>query len=323
MKKFLSALLLACLLLGSLSGLVGCGSIRSGEQLVSELERYGFASKCVPEAVFELTESWYATQSHIISAKALSKKTEGDSVLVTCEITSGNELATIAGRYVIYYDTTAADGSWNIYDAKEIDEDNRYVTLYLGGGWSSVADERFKGNTDIDEIFVNAGMAEIGTAAFSGCTSLKKVTFASDNTMIDMSPEIFAGCTSLKSVSLPKDMMYIYHDAFNGCTALSDFNFSGLDMLSVIDANAFKDCVSLEKVKIVSVRGNLLVNNAFNGCTSLKEVALAKTTEIVQPQAFIGCTALKKLTVASGNAVYKVEGRKLIEIASGNTVLEY
>ena len=68
------------------------------------------------------------------------------------------------------------------------------------------------------------GPATIGTYAFSGCTSLKSVTFS--NYITGIGDYAFNGCTSLEVVTLPDDLTSIGDHAFSGCTGLKHLTFN-------------------------------------------------------------------------------------------------
>ncbi|MBQ9348455.1 MAG: leucine-rich repeat protein, partial [Oscillibacter sp.] len=88
------------------------------------------------------------------------------------------------------------------------------------------------------------GLKEIGTYAFSGCTSLKQANLP--ETVTTLGSSAFKNCTSLKSAAIPEKNSRIRDNTFSGCTSLESVTLNS--RISEIEKNAFSDCSSLKTV---------------------------------------------------------------------------
>ena len=148
-------------------------------------------------------------------------------------------------------------------------------------------------NTLPKNLVIPAGVTEIWTDAFNGCTSLESVTIPDSVTVII--DGAFEDCKSLKSVTIPDSVTVIGGGAFGGCTSLTSITIP--DSVTVIGGGAFGGCTSLTSITIpdsVTEIGNV----AFYGCTSLKSVTIPGCVTIIHPTAFADCTSLTSVNIS-------------------------
>lgn len=164
----------------------------------------------------------------------------------------------------------------------------------------SVAEEVFKGNTNITSIAFPAYTTSIPDNAFSGCINLE---FVRIKAVTSVGNNAFKGCTTLKCVVSDK-LTSVGDFAFYDCSNLSSFVFT---VLSDIGESAFENTSSLEIVGVnsftnISKRAfcnsavtEISLNNAltigekaFFGCENLKYISGERITDIGQ-SAFTGC----------------------------------
>jgi len=69
------------------------------------------------------------------------------------------------------------------------------------------------------EILLHDEINTIGKGAFSGCSSLNRISFPIGLTNIE--DQAFEGCTSLESIAIKENLQKIGYHAFNGCTNLN------------------------------------------------------------------------------------------------------
>ena len=107
----------------------------------------------------------------------------------------------------------------------------------------------FKDNDTITGVTIPEGYTDIGTEAFSGCTTLKKAV-------------------------IPGSVDTISSSAFLGCTALDTVNFEDDTASSLtINAGAFANCTSLTSIELPA-RFSSTRYNFLYGCDSLTSITL-------------------------------------------------
>lgn len=176
------------------------------------------------------------------------------------------------------------------------------------------------------------GAESVGSNAFSGCISLKRVncpklTYIKDGAFKDCAKlqelpsesifsfgsSAFKNCISLTKAS-SRGCSSLSDSAFSGCTALTSISFlslsvignhafegcselleANLDSLRTVGEGAFKNCKRLESFPFEKMK--TIGAYAFQNCTSLSTVTISGTVSIAQG-AFCGCTALKSFSAS-------------------------
>lgn len=132
----------------------------------------------------------------------------------------------------------------------------------------------FKDNDTITGVTIPEGYTDIGTEAFSGCTTLKKAV-------------------------IPGSVDTISSSAFLGCTALDTVNFEDDTASSLtINAGAFANCTSLTSIELPA-RFSSTRYNFLYGCDSLTSITLKDGA-----QSF----------AASDNILYNVSGADAVMV---------
>jgi hypothetical protein len=143
---------------------------------------------------------------------------------------------------------------------------------------------------------VPSTVTNIGSTAFSSCTSLVRVTIPSSVTSIGISA--FDTCTSLASVTLPNSITSIPSSAFSSCSGLTNVTIP--NSVTRIGNNAFWRCSSLVSVTIPN--GVTSIETvAFQFCSALTSVTIGSSVADIGGWAFFNCP---NLTAANfqGNA---------------------
>ncbi len=209
--------------------------------------------------------------------------------------------------YVISSDKTTATVSEGPYEGTIYDGDQytgdivipekvtieniEYPVSAVGSNFNKAA----KGVTSIKIL----GTAKLNSNAFSACQELTYVQLSAIITTIP--DKAFSGCTKLKKVTyaggpttdglhLPSTVTEIGKNAFSNCKILLPDSYALSANITELGVGAFSKCESLvsftfpEQTKITNIP-----NNLFNGCTNLKSITYSTTFKTIGNQAFANC----------------------------------
>ena len=153
---------------------------------------------------------------------------------------------------------------------------------------SEIGSFAFEGCTSLKKVYICGGREKtINDYAFNGCTALSSLELGS--TVSAIGSYAFYGCTSLKTVKIPDSVNGIYQRAFEGCTSLTDVVIG--NKVKTIGTGAFIYCKKLKNVAFgVSVES--IGDNAFDSCKSLDKVVLMPSTKHIGNGAFGGCSSV-------------------------------
>lgn len=163
---------------------------------------------------------------------------------------------------------------------------------------SDVAEFAFDANKGLVEVEISDSVTSIGKKGFSGCRSLKKITFAEGSELSSIGIYAFSNCTSLEEIVIPASVVTIGEFAFYDCENLKKVTFENDSQLNKIQDYAFKECYSLEEISIpASVTS--LVNSFFN-CVKLKKVTFeGNSITVIPSETFGNCDSLEEITIPS------------------------
>ena len=193
--------------------------------------------------------------------------------------------------------------------------------------FSSVGNQCFQNNKDVETVILPERCTTVGNNAFNGCTALHTATMPGLTTV---NQGAFSGCTSLVNVDCPKLKNISGYSAFNGCTSLVELKVSA-DMTS-FSTDTFRSCTSFTtlytnddtkvvghvqlplgvtslgnynfyQTKIVRIDAPSVTSiggqSAFSGCTSLTEAHFPKLASMSGTAIFNGCSALQTVEISS------------------------
>ena len=113
------------------------------------------------------------------------------------------------------------------------------LDTYGGLPVTAIADEAFRGCTQMTAITIPTTVTRIGQGAFWGCSGL--TTVAIPQGVTELALQLFSDCTSLTSLTLPRSLTRIRVEALYN-TRLMEINFAGTEAqwaaVTVEEANA-------------------------------------------------------------------------------------
>ena len=170
--------------------------------------------------------------------------------------------------------------------------------------------------SSLSQIDLPETIKEIGTSAFSGCSSLN----------IPMPPYLetirtsaFQSCTSMIEVEFPSTMKSIDSNAFNYCPKIKKVVIPEDCDVTVIPSTCFRMNSQLEEVRL-SDKITSIGNSAFANCNKLSEIDLPTELKTIGEMAFYedklleNVTFYDKLETIGAGAFAKCEKLKQIDL---------
>ena len=97
----------------------------------------------------------------------------------------------------------------------------QYISNF-GANLVSIDNTAFSGDTSLERVTFGCKLQTIGNGAFYGCTSLSSITFCySDCALTTIRGSAFYGCTSLTSVTIPRTVTSLGRTIFSNCSNLT------------------------------------------------------------------------------------------------------
>ena len=224
---------------------------------------------------------------------------------------SGATISGINGNYIvnneIVYD--GFDGilviptKWNNVNITNlanaaITNKNNLQTLYIEEGLKEIGDNPFNGCKALAEVTLPTSLETLGNRPFINCTNITKITIPQliindTNTVKSIFSQSYS---KIEEVNYNGEITYIGRNAFEGCIGLKDINVP--ETVTIIKYYAFQGCTGLTNV---TIPGNVkTIERAFNGCTGMTDLTIKSGVETIGAAAFDGCTKLNKLTMEEG-----------------------
>ncbi len=189
--------------------------------------------------------------------------------------------------------------------------------IVLRDGISELPDLSYR--TAVTSIVIPEGITSIGTNAFSGCASLKKVTLPSTITAIELGyGGAFNGCINLSEIVVNEGNKnyfscsgILYNKADNTVAWIPE-NIEGEltfpSGTSEVAAHAFRFRAKITNV-VIDGEISKIGCYAFDSCTSLTTATISAKVTFIDDSAFADCSALSDIyflgTVEQWNAIEK------------------
>lgn len=131
--------------------------------------------------------------------------------------------------------------------------------------------------TDINALWIGECTTSIERNAFKGFTGLQYISNFGAN-LVSIGNTAFSGDTSLERVTFGCKLETIRYGAFSDCTSLSSITFCYSDCsLQFIGSSAFKNCASLTSVTIPRTVTSI-GSAAFSSCVNLSRIYMTSST---------------------------------------------
>ncbi|WP_177216041.1 leucine-rich repeat domain-containing protein [Prevotella sp. tf2-5] len=124
-------------------------------------------------------------------------------------------------------------------------------------------------NTNLTSIEIPASVTSIDYEAFSGCTGLTSVTFATGSQLTSIGDATFQSCSSLTSIEIPASVENIGDQAFDNCSSLTSIIIPA--SVTSIGDHAFDNCSNLATITVYAPDCTL-GGSAFSGCNKLTNI---------------------------------------------------
>lgn len=157
---------------------------------------------------------------------------------------------------------------------------------------TSIADEAFKGYSNLVSIKLPKAITTIGMNAFENCTALNSIEIPEGVTTI--SHALFYGCTALTTCKLPSTLNEIDDAAFSGCTALTAIAIP--NTVTSVGDYAFYNCASLNSV-VIPTGLQALNKYVFARCSSLPSFKIPSDVMLIDEGAFYRCSNLARVII--------------------------
>ena len=129
---------------------------------------------------------------------------------------------------------------------------------------TSIGDGAFQNCRKLTEVCLPEGLMELGERALAGCVSLEMICIPA---AIRSVHGTFSGCTSLKTVTFAGPLEEIEYGTFANCISLTEIILP--DTVNNIGQNAFNGCISLRTV-VLPAYVESFGDDIFKNCDALE-----------------------------------------------------
>lgn len=141
--------------------------------------------------------------------------------------------------------------------------------------------------SNVQTVVLPEGLQGIGTAAFSDCSQLTRVTFP--KSLWSLSISAFENCVKLDNVDLSETQVeIIWECVFQGCSGLTQIQLPA--GLTRIYSKAFADCTALKSITIPAGVQQASTNQIFTNVPALEKIIFQEGRESINGYAFFDTT---------------------------------
>ena len=209
-------------------------------------------------------------------------------------------------------------------------EQSKLTSLTIPENITEIETRAFKGNKDVQSIYIPESVVTIGSDAFSNCTNLSEINVDINNSEY----------SSLDGVLYNKNITTLIAYPIGK----KDTEFVFMDSIDAVNEGAFLNCANIKKVKVSSLEKwcaidfynrdanplvyshelyindtkltNLVIPNnilrikdyTFMGLTGLQTLTIPQGIQTIGYQAFYGCSEITSVDMSSATSLTQISG---------------
>ena len=174
-------------------------------------------------------------------------------------------------------------------DKEEIKE------LIIPNSITIIGNGAFSGCSSLNKISIPDSVKEIGSGAFRGCVNLNEVNLPENENFKTVQSYCFSGDTLLKSIDLPDNVTTLK----DWCFSATGLNSVDLRYIESLSGWCFQGCKSLSSVNGWSNKLTKIGLACFEN-SGLKEIEIPDSVTVLENSLFNQCQSLKNIIVGKG-----------------------
>ncbi|MFW5780412.1 MAG: leucine-rich repeat domain-containing protein, partial [Bacillota bacterium] len=316
-------------------------NIISGTTAISEYAFYqsDIVSLSIPSSVIEIGEMAVAQSSNLtqvnissgsqlksIRARAfynndllesinlpLSVENIGQEIFAGC-----NNLVSLdySGYFLLgeFFGQTEYTGSYSvIQNTTEYYIPSTLTNIRIINNSQKIVDYALQNISTITVVTIPTSVREIGTRAFSGCSSLNNLNILRGSLIETIGEYAFEGCSSLTTIALPLSASDIEEGILSGCNSLSEMTINGnLELFYLFGSIQYDNSyavtigdidyylpLSLEHITIIE--GSLKVAKKAYYQSKITSIVIPSSVTTIEPYAFYRTEELSVITIPQTN----------------------
>ena len=143
----------------------------------------------------------------------------------------------------------------------------------------NVAQEAFKGNGTIKEVYLGSGLKSIDNQAFMSMSQLEEIYFTRGIIGLSFGSDVFRSNQKLKHANIPEGIVNLGNGMFSTCINLESVRIPST--VKMIGAECFEDCGLLTQIVIPETADGdpqRIGKDAFKNCKSLGDIYVMATS---------------------------------------------
>ena len=143
----------------------------------------------------------------------------------------------------------------------------------------NVAQEAFKGNGTIKEVYLGSGLKSIDNKAFMSMSELEEIYFTRGIIGLSFGSDVFRSNQKLKHANIPEGIVNLGNGMFSTCINLESVRIPST--VKMIGAECFEDCGLLTQIVIPETADGdpqRIGKDAFKNCKSLGDIYVMATS---------------------------------------------